>query len=677
MCEPSECPPATIPIDASPPWQGIPIGAKLLDSKPVPEQNGDVGRLKVTYGVYFSPDEFMSKANELQHPFDTPLPLDDANMASIAFILSQGPSAVAKHRTDMLNHYIARAKELQPQENELHESLDEQLKPVLKSKRLLLFKEMMVDAGVQEHALFADMCNGFRLVGDLQPFGQFMQQLKPALLGVEQLRQTAIWAQKAVISSCKRRSDDMDMAQSVWDETIEQTQDDKRWVLGPFTSEQITERQGRHWIPAKRFGVKQGGKVRPADDFSQYLINSSVTCHEKIDLEGIDHICSTARFFLGASKADGGWQIPSDEGCNYGMRARDWSESECADLQGRCLDLRQAYKQLVRHPADSWASILAVLNPSEDQVYYFEAVALPFGSVSSVLAFNRAARALRTILARIFRLVATNFFDDFCQMELQPLTGSAWKTAELVMDLPGWKISTSNDKRRPFAKSFEILGAVIGFPGDMSGVITVRNKASRLEQLTSQVEELRQAMGATISRTKVEPLKGRLLYAAGHTYGRCTQLACQLLHRFSGMGPSVHVTAELVHATAHALELLMSSRPRLVQAWCNIPPILVFTDGAVEEDLQKVTHGALILDPWSNKSFFFGDHIPTEFVDLWRRTGKKQVISQAEIFPVLVAKDTWRNILDNRSVLWFLDNDSARLTLVRNFSPVLDNFCLN
>ena len=90
------------------------------------------------------------------------------------------------------------------------------------------------------------------------------------------------------------------------------------------------------------------------------------------------------------------------------------------DLVGRCLDLKHAYKQLVRNPCDAWASILAVANPEDNNVYYFEAIALPFGSVSSVIGFNRAARALRMILTRLFKLVVTNFFDDFCQIELAP-----------------------------------------------------------------------------------------------------------------------------------------------------------------------------------------------------------------------------------------------------------------
>ena len=85
-------------------------------------------------------------------------------------------------------------------------------------------------------------------------------------------------------------------------------------------------------------------------------------------------------------------------------------------MGGRALDLKAAYKQLARHPDDGWVSIIAVLNPEANVVHYFEAVALPFGAVSSVTGFNRTARALRKVLSTLFFLVTTNFYDDFCQL---------------------------------------------------------------------------------------------------------------------------------------------------------------------------------------------------------------------------------------------------------------------
>ena len=40
--------------------------------------------------------------------------------------------------------------------------------------------------------------------------------------------------------------------------------------------------------------------MRAVDDFSEFLINSSVTTTEKLALYGIDEVVNTARVFMGA-----------------------------------------------------------------------------------------------------------------------------------------------------------------------------------------------------------------------------------------------------------------------------------------------------------------------------------------------------------------------------------------
>ena len=64
----------------------------------------------------------------------------------------------------------------------------------------------------------------------------------------------------------------------------------------------------------------------------------------------------------------------------------------------------------------------------------------------------------------------------------------------------------------------------------------------------------------------------------------------------------------------------------------------------------------------------FGDHVPESLVMCWKRGGKKQVIFFAEIFPVVVVKATWGDVIRGRRVLYFLDNEGARFTLIRSYS---------
>ena len=64
-----------------------------------------------------------------------------------------------------------RAKALQVDEKQLQVRCVMKIQPVLAPKRLLSFKEMLTDAGVNDEHLFRDVCDGFKLVGDLDPSG--------------------------------------------------------------------------------------------------------------------------------------------------------------------------------------------------------------------------------------------------------------------------------------------------------------------------------------------------------------------------------------------------------------------------------------------------------------------------------------------------------------------------
>eukprot|EP00439_Symbiodinium_sp_Y106_P008876 s11850_g1.t1 len=402
------------------------------------------------------------------------------NIRAMQVILEQGVEGVKDLRAKTLAYYRGREAALRAEEEALKAAMDPEVREVMKGKNLLLFQEMLRDAGVDDPHLLEDMTKGFKLIGALPPSGQFPRKLKPA--------------------------------------------------------------------------------------------------------------------------------------------------------------------------------ILDVLNPETNTVHYFEAVALPFGAVSSVTGFNRTARALRKVLSTLFFLVTTNFYDDFCQLELQPLHLSARTTAEEVLDLLGWKIA-QGVKALPFAESFNMLGACISFEKAFKGDVLVCNKEGRVEAIEDLVSKC--SASRRCDRRQLLSVKGKLLFAAGHVFGKC--------------------------------------------AWSMQPPVLIFTDGACEQEGSLVTHGALLFDPATGRKevfgdhvpesmvfqwrrggkkqviFFaeifpvvvakaFGDHVPESMVFQWRRGGKKQVIFFAEIFPVVVAKATWREVIRGRRVLYFLDNEGARFTFIRSYS---------
>ena len=133
------------------------------------------------------------------------------------------------------------------------------------------------------------------------------------------------------------------------------------------------------------------------------------------------------------------------------------------------------------------------------------------------------------------------------------------------------------------------------------------NKPSRLEDIAGLVADIVSKQKVPVSL--VETLRGRLLYAAGHTFGRCTQLAIQLISKAVKEGPLVVIDTRTKGVILAALELLQSAGPRLVNAWTGTRPVLVFTDGACEQDGMQVSHGAVLVDFHTDTYVYFGSEV--------------------------------------------------------------------
>jgi hypothetical protein len=109
--------------------------------------------------------------------------------------------------------------------------------------------------------------------------------------------------------------------------------------------------------------------------------------------------------------------------------------------------------------------------------------------------------------------------------------------------------------------------------------------------------------------------------------------------------------------------------PKIIGPPRSERPHLVFTDGACEDDGTSI--GGVLYCPDGTVECF-GCVVPVAIAEGWKsRAEQLQVIGQAEIFPVLVARWTWEKYLKGKRVIYLIDNESARLSLVKCYSPVL------
>ena len=148
--------------------------------------------------------------------------------------------------------------------------------------------------------------------------------------------------------------------------------------------------------------------------------------------------------------------------------------------------------------------------------------------------------------------------------------------------------------------------------------------------------------------------------------------AAQALGTIIRSNSGVALKAEMLRSIQFAVGTSISAPARAVTAWKDEWPVLIFTDGACEDSGSTVTHGAVLCHLTIQNSFF-RDAVPQRYVSEWIRFGKKQVIYQAELFPIWIAKRTWREVLKGRQILWFCDNEAARSAMIRAYSPVIDS----
>ena len=102
---------------------------------------------------------------------------------------------------------------------------------------------------------------------------------------------------------------------------------------------------------------------------------------------------------------------------------------------------------------------------------------------------------------------------------------------------------------------------------------------------------------------------------------------------------------------------------------CSAPQVLISVDGACEDGV--VTIGAVVVVQVARPEAL-GARVGQELVDSWKtRDAQTQVIGQAELFPLLVARLTWGARLQGRKALYFVDNNAALQAMIRSYSPVL------
>jgi len=198
--------------------------------------------------------------------------------------------------------------------------------------------------------------------------------------------------------------------------------------------------------------------------------------------------------------------------------------------------------------------------------------------------------------------------------------------------------SDREKKRKSFDKEFTALGIVVDLNQAQEGNIKFRNKPGRIEAIGVQVNGVLRTR--RLGFKDALSIRGKLAFAEGRNYGRISSPVAHILSRWTKEGGIKQVSDELEQCLNWTINEIKLDIPRTIGPQRKDMPVLIFTDGACEPDLTSV--GGVMISQGEVVQCF-GMELPAKFIDSWKsRESQTQVIGQAELLPVLVAKWTWR-----------------------------------
>ena len=616
------------------------------------------GGCAVDFGLFASPAAFVAQASECEHPFAptaVPEPLAAAAMAR----LSRPPSATIAFRTAVLKYWTRRAAELADDEAALKKCMPSEVAEVMSGKRLLVFGEMLEAVGFPNAALLLHhLTHGFPVTGAFPETGVFPRSVRSAEVDEAQLLDGAA---EYTDSVCLTRSGGpgSDLDEALYQETLSEVE--AGFLVGPFSRDDLNEHFGdSRWLPARRFAVRQGPKIRAIDDFAANHVNRGLSAVESITPVDIDGVAGHCRFLCEALHVRDDDRLA--DSALKGFRADRAFKG--AALRARLWDLSKAYRQLAAAPEHARFQIVFLVNPSSGRTEFFRMRSLAFGASSSVFSFNWLALALSIALQRLLHVSVTNFYDDYTVVEAEPLVADTGAAVDALFGLLGWCLKETPE----LSEAPEVLGAVLDLSKATSGRVQLRNKPSRTKELLEHLASLRRAGSGTPEEMRA--LRGRLLFARGLCFGR---FGGQALRSLSGIADASGSARQALSGDARvALDnfslFLDLSPPRVLDA--VLPrPVHVFTDGSFEADEQVVAGmGAILLDPVDRACEFFGCFAPAALVERWMAGGRQTAIMQAEVAPVVLARLFWHERLRGRPVVVWIDNEGAKASLVKGGS---------
>ena len=589
----------------------VPAHAQLLRAHPITDKSGEC-LAELAWGIPHDEDQFLAKAVEVGHPRMLPALLPSVLEEAVDLNASASVQDLAALRMAWFGRWSSRAQELAPQEKELHRSLPSHRAAVLSGKRILLFRELLEHCNYPDPGVVSLLTDGVDLDGQVPVSGVFPPCFRPAERSPEDLVAEAPAIRDRILQEASQPSAHDSIIAS---KTLEEAQ--KGWVSEPLDPHTLEADA----LINRRFAILQQGKPRVIDDCSASGLNASVQKTESPKPQSTDLLGSLCAALLE--------KFPRD-----------------CDLEGKCVDLKSAYRQVPVSDSSLRHSNIAYFDPLTKGPIVRRMYALPFGASRAVYGYLRIAHSLWWLAVKCLALMTTHFFDDFvtiCQAEESRLVSHVLNN---FFGLLGWKVA--EDKDKDFSSEFGALGVCVSFAHFSIGEVRFANTPGRVEELKQALEAL--LLDRRAPAKLQERLRGRMLYAGGQLFGRLAKLCVQALRSCEAAGGLVSEEA--------AQELCPKSLPSL----CIFSLMRRTIEGLPGS--QRCGMGGILFDSSSRPLKYFSLELTRTQRESLGEGHASSSIFEAELCAAILAMVLWREELCGRSVVCYVDNNSARDVLI-------------
>ena len=625
-CDQVPGPPSFSPMGASSP--AGPEVAAPRDSR-VSSRASSSPLVRSIVGIPWTCQEFIQKAVEAKHPRHMMCGLPAALQETIDYLSKSSPAEIGADRTAEMRKWVQLAKESEEEEMSAKSMMAAHCAEILKSKRVSLFAKMLAAAGHEDESIAKEMRSGFLLGGPIPRSEAFRVKRTSASLTMDDLHEQAPRLRQGILASTKSLGD-AELDAATYEATISEV--DRGWLEGPLPESSLGPRS----LVTRRFGIRQGQKIRPIDNYLESGMNSTSSATDTITVHTADCIAAGLSYRLG-----------NDTKCkDSGLLIRTW-------------DLQKAYKNLPLATEALDDAFLCIFNPAAGAGEIFKQRVLPFGSRHSVHGFCRVSLGLWRVAVTLLRLQTSVYFDDFVNSEIPCLSKLHEVCMDLLFKLLGWAIA--GDKEVQFGSIAKVLGLKVDLSEAHLGRVFMTNTDSRRDEMFETISHILD--DDFLSKKKGEQLRGRLQFAECQIAGRTSGMALKRLSRFVASGGGK--LDDQIRATLLTLrDRVMFAAPRCVNA--NLQHVLHLYVDASNDD-GKTGLGGILINEMGNMLGFFSEWASDKVRGIMNPDSRNPIF-EFECLAVFLGLKVWGQFCSGCNLVIFTDNEAALSCLIKGSS---------